>query len=453
MKSRSLIAVILGSLAFAAGCTTSIDRNISYSTFAVPEKPFQQHSTSIDIMQKMEPTGVVTLDEALNAALERHPGLAASRHEIKAREGAAKQAGMLPNPSLSGEVEEFGGSGDYSGTDFMVSKIGISQEIPLGGQISKRVQVAKAQTDIAALEYAARTLALRTEVRKRFLRVYMLQEELKLEKEGLALLQALGDAVAKRVASGEASPLDETKVVVKLALSGIAVERVKRELDAAKYVLASSWAGDAPKFSEVWADYQTAIALPAARELLELLASNPAYGILKRKVALSSASLELARAEGWMEIEVGGGIQHFKETDDHSYFLEVSIPIPFFNRNRGRIEETLQTRNKTIKDREAGLIALRTSLLETAKRMSSAQDAFLTMENTVIPAAEKAFISVRKAYQAGEQGYLELLEAQRTLLVTRRERLELFAELQELMAELDGLTAGTLRKNHMNKES
>ncbi len=454
MKRRTTIAVILGGLFFATGCTTSIDKNIYDSTFVPPEKSFQQNSAPIPIMQKMGPSGGITLDVALKAALERHPGLAASWYGIKAREGAARQAGMLSNPSLSGEIEEFGGSGDYSGTDFMVSKVGISQEIPLGGQISRRVQVAEARTDIAVLKYAARTLALRTKVRKRFLRVYILQEQLKLEKEKLSLLEALRNAVSKRVASGETSPLDEVKISVQLASSGIAVERSRRELDAAKYELASSWAGDASKFSEVRADYQMVIELPAESELLELLTSNPVYSILTKKVALSSASVELTRAEAWMDIEVGGGVQHFNETDEHSYFLEVRIPIPLFNRNKGKIEEALQIRNKTVKDREAGLIALKTNLLETAGRLNSAQDAFLTMQNTVMPAAEKAFISVRKAYQAGEQGYLDLLDAQRTLLVTRRERLELIAELQELMVDLDGLTAEGLRKKHIiRKES
>ncbi len=430
MKNWIPIAVIIGSFAFLTGWTS--------------------------IEKEIEQSKIITLEHALKAALEKHPGLAASRHEIKARKGAAGQAGMLPNPSLSGEIEEFGGSGDYSGTNLMAYKVGISQAIPLGGQISKRIQAAEARTDIAMLEHAAQTLALRTEVRKRFLRVYILQEQLKLETKNLTLLEELREAVVKRVASGEVSPLDETKVMVQVASSGIAVKRTKRELDAAKYVLASSWADDIPKFSEVWADYQTIITVPTENELLEILSSTPAYGILEKNVALSSASLDLARAEAWMDLEVGGGIQHFNESNDHAWFLGLSIPIPLFDRNKGRIEETRQMRGKAIKDQEAGLIALKTSLLETAKRLNSAQDAFLTMQNTVMPAAKKAFISVRKAYKAGEQDYLELLEAQRTLLDTRHEQLALFAELQELIAELDGLTTGNLKKgpkNETKKES
>ncbi|MDY6880488.1 MAG: TolC family protein [Desulfatiglans sp.] len=454
MKNVISFAIILGSLSFALGCATTVKRNDYASLFAIPEKSFKEHSSSLASTNKMGPAGIITLDDALEAALERYPGLAASRHQIKARKGAAWQAGRLPNPTLSGEIEEFGGSGDYSGSDLMVSRIGISQEIPLGGQIGRRVQVAQIEADIASLQYDARTLALRTEVRKRFLRVYMLQEQLKLEKESLRLARALGETVDGRVVSGEASPLDKTKVMVKLASSEFGVERVRRELDAAKYVLASSWGQDAPGFSSVRADFQTLIELPGKTNLLKLLENNPAYGILKKKVAQSSASHELARAEGWMEIEIGGGVQHFRETDDHAYFLELSIPIPIFNRNRGRIEETRHLYHESVKDHETGLIALKTNLLETAQKLRAAQEAFLTMQNTVIPAAQKAFAAVRKAYEAGEQGYLELLEAERTLLDTRRERLVLFSELQELMVEVDALTAEALRKDPINnKES
>ena len=447
MKSLTPIAVILGSLVLATGCTTTLNRNTHGPGLVSPEKPLLPNSRPMATVKTKAPGGVITLKDALQAALERHPGLTAAWHEIKAREGASKQAGLLPNPSLSGEIEEFGGSGDFSGTDTMISTVGISQEIPLGGQISKRVKAAEAQTDIAVLERAAQTLALGTAVRKRFLRVYMLQEQLKLERESLKLVLASSDAVAKRVASGEASPLDEAKVAVELASSGIAVERTERELDAAKYGLAASWAGDTPEFSAVRADSPTVTELPPENELLELLASNPIYRILEKKVAQSSAFLDLAQAEAWMGIEIGGGIQQFNETDDHAYFLEVSIPIPLFDRNQGRIQEARQMRDKAAKEREVGLLELKTTLIETARRLSSAQDAFFTMQNTVMPAAEKAFVSVRKAYQAGEQGYLELVEAQRTLLETRRERLELLAEFQGLRAELDGLTAETLRKD------
>lgn len=445
MKSHSPIFLILFSLVLAVGCVTTMSRNSDASDSGFPEDTSSQNVRSVAATQNKEPNGVITLDHALQAAMERHPSLAAAWHEIKAREGAVHQAGMFPNPTLYGEVEEFGGSGDFSGTNAMSSRVGISQEIPMGGQISRRVQVGQAQMNIAELKQAAQTLALRTDVKRRFLQVYVLQEQLKLEQDTVQLVQALTDAVAKRVAAGEASPLDEAKVAVELASSRIGVGRARRELDAARYSLASSWDGDSPKFSEVRANYPAIMEVPPENELLALIEFNPNYRILEQEVAQASAVLDLTQAEAWSNIEIGGGIQRFNETDDHAFFLEVSIPIPLFDRNQGGIQEAKQTQNRAAKELAAGLLELKTTLIETSGRLRSAQEAFFTMQNTVMPAAEEAFLAVQKAYQVGEQDYLELVEAQRTQLESQRELLELFAEVQGLRAELDALIAEKLQ--------
>ena len=62
------------------------------------------------------------------------------------------------------------------------------------------------------------------------------------------------------------------------------------------------------------------------------------------------------------------------------------------------------------------------------------------MQKIVLAAAKKALDSVRKGYQAGERDYLELFEAQRTHLMTKREHLELFDELQTLIIEIEGFS-------------
>lgn len=441
MKNGSPIFAILGSLMLTASCTTTVSRNAGSPSLVVPKNSSVRNIRLAAPEPTEDPGGVITLDDALRAAMDRHPSLAAAWHEIKAHEGKARQAGMLSNPSLTGEFEEFGGSGEYSGTDVISAKIGISQEFPLGGKRAKRVQVADAETELSVQERAAQIIALRTEVKKRFIRVHMLQEKLKLEQEKLRLVQASSDAISKRVSAGEVSPLDQAKIGVELASSGVAVERVKRELDAARYALASSWAGNKPTFSEVRADYPMVTDIPSENELLALIEANPVYRILGKRVSLASVSLDLAKAEAWMDIELGGGIQQFEETDDHAYFFEVSIPIPIFDRNQGGIQAARETLNSAEKRQEAGMLALKKNILETAKRLSSVQYAFLAMQNTVLPAAEKAYVSVQKGYMAGEQDYLEFLDAQHTLLEIRRERLELLAELQELRAELESFTA------------
>ncbi len=439
MKNLFPLFAILGSLMLTASCTTTV--SAGSPSLTVPKNSSVKNIGMTDPEPTEEPGGVITLDDALQAAMGRHPSLAAAWHEIKAHEGKARQAGMIPNPSLSGEFEEFSGSGEYSGRDIMSASIGISQEFPLGGKLAKRVQEADAETELSVQARAVQIITLQTEVKKRFIRVHMLQEQLKLEQEKLRLVKASSDAISKRVSAGEASPLDQAKIAVELASAGVAVERVKRELDAARYALASSWAGSKPTFTEVRANYPMVADIPSENELLTLIEENPAYRILGKRVSLASASLNLAKAEAWMDIELGGGVQQFEETNDHAYFFEVSIPIPLFDRNQGAIQAARESLNSAEKRQEAGMLELKENLLETAKRLGSVQYAFLAMQNTVLPAAEKAYVSVQKGYMAGEQDYLEFLDAQHTLLETRRERLELLSELQELRAELESFTA------------
>jgi len=48
----------------------------------------------------------LSLPQALAAALERNPAMAAARQEIGIADGARRQAGLMPNPELSYEVED-----------------------------------------------------------------------------------------------------------------------------------------------------------------------------------------------------------------------------------------------------------------------------------------------------------------------------------------------------------
>ena len=64
--------------------------------------------------QEIASEKVLELEDALLLALERNPQLRAAHIGVQAAEGLLLQAGTLPNPTLSAEVEDFGGSGEGS---------------------------------------------------------------------------------------------------------------------------------------------------------------------------------------------------------------------------------------------------------------------------------------------------------------------------------------------------
>ena len=67
-------------------------------------------------------------------------------------------------------------------------------------------------------------------------------------------------------------------------------------------------------------------------------------------------------------------------------------------------------------------------------------------DKSLLPAAENAFRGALRGYQLGEKSLLELLEARRTLLECRKERMDLAEGYLETLGDLE-LLAPSLSQN------
>src|SRR5262245_51451114 len=69
--------------------------------------PSMAFSSSVVVMAE-EPRGVLCLRDVLRLTLIRNPELQAFTFELRAAEARTIQAGVLPNPAVSAEVENIG---------------------------------------------------------------------------------------------------------------------------------------------------------------------------------------------------------------------------------------------------------------------------------------------------------------------------------------------------------
>jgi cobalt-zinc-cadmium efflux system outer membrane protein len=380
----------------------------------------------------------LTLEWVLDAAVKNYPSLKSTWHAIKARQGKAQQSGLPANPILFGEFEEFGGSGDYSGTDAMTSKIGISQEFQLGGKIKNRIRAAETAIRIADLEHQVEIIEVTYQVKKRFFEVFALQELLNLQEEQVKLIRQVHEVVTKRVKAGDTSSLDLPKSQVELAMAEVEVEQTRKKIKAAKYVLASSWGAQFPRFSKITAQYKPVPNYTEA-ELKEAIKQSPAWYLMEAQLSEANAALNLALSERFPDLELAGGIQHFNETDDHAFLLGINIPLPIFNRNQGGIAEARALARKAQYEREAGYLELFAQLQDAWQNLASSQKAVQSLESRVLPVAQSSYESINKAYKAGELDILSLLDAQRTWIETRRTHLDLLRELESSRIEIERL--------------
>jgi cobalt-zinc-cadmium efflux system outer membrane protein len=390
-----------------------------------------------------EPQGELALREALALALERNPELAAFSQEIRAAEAAVLQADVLPNPKLDIVGDNLGNTRKKEEGDRSASLL-IGQLVELGGKRAARVRLAETGRDLAGWDYEAKRAEIFSRVRQTFVEVLTAQSRTGLADESVRLAQAFADGVAKRVQAGKVSPVEETKARLTVSAALIEREQARRELAAARNRLAALWANPAPRFGRAAGDLERAPRLPAFETLAARIRDNPELARWSTEIQRRQASVDAERAKAVPDITVSGGISRFSVYNDNAYLVGVSIPIPVFDQNRGGILEANRRLDKAADERRAVESRLATELSDTYQRAAAIANEIETLRTDLLPGSQRAFDAATQGYQLGRFGFLDVLDAQRTLFQTRAQYLRALADYQLAVSEIERLTGAAL---------
>jgi outer membrane protein TolC len=112
----------------------------------------------------------VSLAEALARASSTSPIITAAEADVAAAQGRAQQAGFRPNPELDLEVENFAGTGGFSGLDDAETTLAIGQRFELGGKRSARRRAGEAEVEAVRLRLEVARADLERDVPRTFQR-------------------------------------------------------------------------------------------------------------------------------------------------------------------------------------------------------------------------------------------------------------------------------------------
>lgn len=390
-------------------------------------------------------TSTLTLPQAIVLTFDRNPELAALAQEILATDAAVTQAGVLPNPDLRVGGDALGNSRKReSGEQF--AGVELQQLVELGGKRGARVRVAEADRALASWDFAAKRADLLQRVSQSFVDVLAAQQRLALAEESAQLAGRVADAAAKRVQAGKVSPVEETRA--RVALAGVEVEReqARRELDAARKRLALLWNEPVPRFERAGGALDDMKTLPAYATLVERTRDNPDLARWASTLAQRTAMLEGERAKAIPDVTVSGGVVRFSTYNDYGYLVGVSVPIPVFNQNRGGILEANRRLDKVADEQRAAEAAVLTALAATYERVAALVNEVDTLRTRILPGAQSAYDAANQGYLLGKFGFIDVLDAQRTLFESRRQYLRALADYQAGVTELERLVGGPLER-------
>ncbi len=358
--------------------------------------------------------------------------------EIAAAEALEQQAGVLPNPNVQLEVEDFTGSGRYSDFGQSQTTLSVAQPLELGGRRTQRREVAA--REVGAEKARGSAELVRAEVAARQAYVVVVTEKLRLD------VSARGErfaadvlAEARRRAEGGAGTVaDVERASIALATASLQTATAARRAEAAAARLASLWGAGAAEAACLALELPAPAAAPATD-----VRKSPSVAVAEAEIEVRRAQVARQRAEVTPDVAVAAGVRHLAGPGDVSLVTGVVVELPLFDRNRGNIraaEEKLfaaQARARVAEQEAAARLARLRADVELARQRAA------TLERGAIPAADRAYEALRRAWQGGAASSLDVLEARRAVVDLRLAHVDALADYHVALAALEG-TSGAI---------
>lgn len=398
----------------------------------------------------VEPTGSLTLRQALALAMLHSPDLAGASWEVRMAEARAIQASLPPNPEIGFDLSSIGGPRTVE------TVLSLGQVIFLSDKLERQKQVARLDRDMSGWEWEARRIRLYSETTKAFVTLVAAQELLKLTQDIVDTSQKLLAAVGERVRSGKASPLEEMKAKVELSTVRADLEESRQAALSARQRLAATWGGTNPTFTHAEGLLETSGPMPTAGQVFGLVEQNPDVARWTTEMQRRQAVVRLEGRKAIPDLTVGAGFKREKVAGEgvaKGFALGATVPIPIFDRNQGGIKESQYNLAKGHEEQRATRARVLTEIADAYQSMASAHARSTILGRQVVPEAQKAFDAASAGYGEGKFPYLDVLDAQRTVFDARVRRLEAQVNYLKAVADIEGLVGQPLEAIAATKAS
>ena len=397
---------------------------VSYSpfSFAEPTQPILQSSLS---------AAQITLKDALSLALKANPEIAVAMREREAIEGLKTQAATRPNPSLSTSIQD-------TRSAYRQTFLQLNQEIELGNKRQARMDAADMFSQKAEAELDSKKAEIHANVIAAFYAVLIAQERLSLAQSSRDIAESARDAASKRVKAGKSSPVEETKSNIAASSAKIEWNQAQAQLSNSRARLASLWGSHLPILVNVQGDVTAVPEILKSADVFQSLENAPTIKLAKIEIDSRSALTKIERSKATPNITISAGVMNNQELGGlNQALLGLSIPIPVFDRNQGHVQEAVSREYKAQDELAALKNQLEVNLSSQLQRLGAAKQAAESIRTDILPSAQSAFDAANKGFSAGKFNFLEVLDAQRTLVQTKSQYISALSEAHQSVAEIE----------------
>jgi cobalt-zinc-cadmium efflux system outer membrane protein len=383
------------------------------------------------------PQAELGLNDLIAMSLDNNPKLQQVGSDIVAAQGQELQAGLYPNPVLSGSFDELG---DRTGTGGINTFPYITQEIVTAGKLKLSRAVAAKNVDIATLDLLRQRYWLLTEIRKGYFKVLAIQQEIEILEELHRFAYQSFQIAKKRKDAQQIAELEFLQFRVESNRWAAKLEGAEwRRVAAWQQLTATMGTPDLPpkllkgSLKASLPDYDFA----TVRDLI--LDTHPEAQAAEVLVAKAQLAMRRAEVEKYPNVTIGAGYTRQNQNKSDDWSFQVGIPIPVYDRNQGNILVAQAELSKAMQGINFTRNDLINRLAEAFGRYDSTRKQLSRYSIGILNDSGKALQLSMLGYQEKEFDYLRVLQTQRALAETRLEYLQILSEAWQAAGDIAGL--------------
>jgi outer membrane protein, heavy metal efflux system len=366
----------------------------------------------------------ITLDEAIQMALEHNHNLKAARTTIQQSEATEITANLRPNPVLTADAQflpifqpdKF--SADYINTTAQFD-LGVSYLFERGRKRQHRLQAARDVTAQTRSLVADNERSLAFMTASEFVTVQLSESTLELAEQDFKSFQNTVDISDARYKAGDISEGDFLKIHLQLL-------QFQQDVAQARLARVQALVGlrQLLGYESVPADFDVAGAFdyqPVKLKLEDLqakaLAERPDLRAARQGVTAANSQYQLARANGKVDVIGTFNYDHVSDANTGSFFGSFQIPI--FNRNQGEIARTHFAITQADELRLAASDQVMTDVSDAYEGVRDNDQVVVLYRSGYLDEARLSLEISEYAYKRGAASLLDFLDAERSYRVTQ----------------------------------
>ena len=367
-----------------------------------------------------------TIESAAARSLAQNVDLAAARLSIEEARGRWQQAGRHANPELDSELKP-----NVNGREG-AWQLGFTQKFPLTSRLRRERSVSRAHVAVAEAEVREAERKLLLEVRSIGVRLAALDAHAELRRRQIVNSRELVEAARKSAARGEGTALEAAQFELeaeRLAAHQLTLDAERLQLLAELRPLLGLDTDTPIEFRDVLPVASAKVAEGADMD------RQPVAQAAAARVLAAREGVELARAQRWEDAGVGlfGEVERGEDAPtglrtDGFVGVRFTLPLPFWNRNEGRIQEA--TASAARAEKEAAALAQRQRAEAAAARvqMTTSLKISANLATNLVPRAAALEERLRALLAQGQSQIADVLRA-------REQRLELESSQLDALRE------------------